>query len=228
MHAADPTHLFYCVQSETSTDEPQAVLSGSQDLVTQFNLLPLYDKYVRPYLPPPTSAGAASQMSSRPVRQMPEDLLPYIRDLPGTSTLTFEPSTYLRDLVFAPLEDPVSIESIDCQDLIDSLAQAATQSHGATGPSGFSLHAEANTSGQHRPTLVINRSLFDLDPVAPPATTAVNPATSAAAAAGINRATDPTGHPYSRTEDTLVYDHDDGDDRRAKKRKRERTLSQID
>ncbi|KAJ1981903.1 hypothetical protein H4R34_001905 [Dimargaris verticillata] len=228
MHTADPANLFYCVQNKVPSDEPQAVLSGSHDLITQFNLLPLYDKYVRPYLPPPASTGAGSQVSGGPIRQMPEDLLPHIRDLPGTSTLTFEPSTYLRDLVFAPAEDPVSIEPIDCQDLIDSLARAATQSHGATGPSGFSLHAEANTLGQHRPTLVINRSLFDLDPVASPATTTTNPATSAAAASNAGRVADPLGHSYSRTEDTLVYEPDDGDDHRAKKRKRERALSQID
>ena len=47
-------------------------LLGSQDLLTYYNLIPIYDKYVRPYPPPDRSSKLDPSLHS------------YIADLPGT------------------------------------------------------------------------------------------------------------------------------------------------
>lgn len=46
-------------------------LLGSQDLLSYYNLIPIYDKYVRPY--PPPDRGAS----------LDQTLAPYTADLPG-------------------------------------------------------------------------------------------------------------------------------------------------
>lgn len=49
-------------------------LIGSQDLLTYFNLIPIYNKIVKPYPPPNRAAG------------LNPTLFPYISDLPGKKT----------------------------------------------------------------------------------------------------------------------------------------------
>lgn len=51
--------------------QKEARLLGSQDLLTYYNLIPIYDKYVRPY--PPPDRGAS----------LDQTLQPYTADLPG-------------------------------------------------------------------------------------------------------------------------------------------------
>jgi hypothetical protein len=53
----------------TSTKKPN--LTGSQDLLTYFNLIPIYNKVVKPFPPPNRAAG------------LDPSLFPYISDLPG-------------------------------------------------------------------------------------------------------------------------------------------------
>ncbi|KAI8374356.1 uncharacterized protein BYT42DRAFT_400936 [Radiomyces spectabilis] len=68
-------------------------LTGSQDLLTYFNIIPIYNKYVRPYSPPNRAAGLDPTLSS------------YIANLPGKNDM--EPDGYLLNL----LRDPQAVES---------------------------------------------------------------------------------------------------------------------
>jgi hypothetical protein len=54
-----------------SPDQKALKLTGSQDLLSHFNLLPIYDRFVRPYPPPDRAAGLESS------------LFPYLSNLPG-------------------------------------------------------------------------------------------------------------------------------------------------
>ncbi|KAI9277398.1 hypothetical protein BY458DRAFT_504858 [Sporodiniella umbellata] len=73
-----------------TTQKPK--LSGSQDLLTYFNLLPIYNKMVKPYPPSDRQSG------------IDPTLFPYISDLPGK--LEFEPDGYLLGL----MRDPQAVE----------------------------------------------------------------------------------------------------------------------
>lgn len=53
----------------------KAKLLGSQDLLSYYNLIPIYDKYVRPYPPPDRAAGLDPTLHN------------YIADLPGTQPI---------------------------------------------------------------------------------------------------------------------------------------------
>ncbi|KAI9033704.1 hypothetical protein CLU79DRAFT_7904 [Phycomyces nitens] len=74
----------------TMTKRPR--LTGSHDLLSYYNLTPLYDKYVRPYSPPNRAAG------------LDQTLFRYISDLPGKYDV--EPDGYLLNL----LRDPQAVE----------------------------------------------------------------------------------------------------------------------
>lgn len=58
-----------------TTPNPRRLL-GSHDLMTYYNLMPIYDKYVRPYPPPDRAA------------KLDQTLQPYIADLPGNLSVT--------------------------------------------------------------------------------------------------------------------------------------------
>ncbi|KAJ8655080.1 hypothetical protein O0I10_009287 [Lichtheimia ornata] len=68
--------------------QKEARLLGSQDLLTYYNLIPIYDKYVRPY--PPPDRGAS----------LDQTLQPYTADLPGKTTV--EPDGFLFNLLRDP------------------------------------------------------------------------------------------------------------------------------
>lgn len=55
----------------TTTEKKANTLTGSQDLLTYFNLIPIYNKVVKPFPPPDRAAG------------LDPSLFPYISDLPG-------------------------------------------------------------------------------------------------------------------------------------------------
>lgn len=55
----------------TVVEEKKTKLTGSQDLLTYFNLIPIYNKVVKPFPPPDRAAG------------LDPSLFPYISDLPG-------------------------------------------------------------------------------------------------------------------------------------------------
>ncbi|KAL1931332.1 hypothetical protein VTP01DRAFT_10469 [Rhizomucor pusillus] len=63
-------------------------LLGSQDLLTYYNLLPIYDKYVKPYPPPDRSA------------HLDQTLQPYVADLPGRNDV--EPDGFLMNILRDP------------------------------------------------------------------------------------------------------------------------------
>ncbi|KAI8139446.1 hypothetical protein BJV82DRAFT_627266 [Fennellomyces sp. T-0311] len=63
-------------------------LLGSQDLLSYYNLIPIYDKYVRPYPPPDRSAKLDPTLHS------------YIADLPGKNVI--EPDGFLFNLLRDP------------------------------------------------------------------------------------------------------------------------------
>ncbi|KAI9248874.1 hypothetical protein BDA99DRAFT_524675 [Phascolomyces articulosus] len=63
-------------------------LLGSQDLLTYYNLIPIYEKYVRPY-PPPDRAS-----------KLDPTLHSYISDLPGKNDI--EPDGFLFNLLRDP------------------------------------------------------------------------------------------------------------------------------
>lgn len=64
---------FFAGAMATPGNKPK--LLGSQDLLTYYNLLPIYDKYVKPYPPPDRSA------------HLDQTLQPYVADLPGKPAL---------------------------------------------------------------------------------------------------------------------------------------------
>ncbi|KAJ1956490.1 hypothetical protein IWQ62_005289, partial [Dispira parvispora] len=154
------------------SDLPAQPLSGSQDLLTRFHLAGLYQRYVQPYnpspdelaqaakrsdaerdstAPPPATPGAAPQTGSR---EMPEHFLEYIRDLPGTTNLNFEPSTYLRDLVFQPSGEPVPLVPLNARNLVDQFLTHTGPLAGGPSDTSFDLgHPNITSSG--KPTLVI-------------------------------------------------------------------------
>lgn len=57
----------------TTTEKRPPTLTGSQDLLTYFNLIPIYNKVVKPYPPDNRSEG------------LDQSLFPYVSDLPGNS-----------------------------------------------------------------------------------------------------------------------------------------------
>ncbi|KAI7884949.1 hypothetical protein K492DRAFT_234504 [Lichtheimia hyalospora FSU 10163] len=75
-------------QQHSPTQPKEARLLGSQDLLTYYNLIPIYDKYVRPY--PPPDRGASLDQS----------LQPYTADLPGKTSV--EADGFLFNLLRDP------------------------------------------------------------------------------------------------------------------------------
>ncbi|KAI9476014.1 MAG: hypothetical protein EXX96DRAFT_575439 [Benjaminiella poitrasii] len=71
----------------------RSYLTGSQDLLKYFNLIPIYNKVVKPY-PPPNRAA-----------ELDPTLYPYISDIPGKTEM--EPDGYLLNL----LRDPQAVET---------------------------------------------------------------------------------------------------------------------
>lgn len=63
--------LFTTLDIMTNETKKTPTLIGSQDLLTYFNLIPIYNKIVKPYPPPNRAAG------------LNPTLFPYISDLPG-------------------------------------------------------------------------------------------------------------------------------------------------
>ena len=61
-------------------------LLGSQDLLTYYNLIPIYNKYVRPYSPPDRSSKLDPSLHS------------YIADLPGTYFFFFLYRLYYQNV----------------------------------------------------------------------------------------------------------------------------------
>ncbi|KAJ1650716.1 hypothetical protein IWQ61_008553 [Dispira simplex] len=167
------------------SDLTSQLLSGSQDLLTRFHLASLYQRYVQPYnpspdelaqaakqrsyadrgstAPPSLTPGVAPQTGSR---QMPEHFLEYIRDLPGTTNLSFEPSTYLRDLVFQPSGEPVPLVPLDAGNLVNQFLTHTGPLTGGPPDASFDL-GHPTTTSTGKPTLVISRSLFETEPGLP-------------------------------------------------------------
>ncbi|KAJ1976203.1 hypothetical protein H4R33_006490 [Dimargaris cristalligena] len=108
----------------------------------------------------PTESSMIGNLSKG--RQMQETPVEYIRDLPGTSNITFEPSVYLRDLIFEPPKDRVAIEPFDTSNLIDNLIQHAGPSH-RIHTTSFSHDTTNPMAPMAKPTLIISRSLFNTD-----------------------------------------------------------------
>ncbi|CEP09283.1 hypothetical protein [Parasitella parasitica] len=77
----------------TNESKKPPALLGSQDLLTYFNLIPIYNKVVKPYPPPDRAVG------------LDPTLFPYISDLPGK--MDMEPDDYLLKL----LRDPQAVDS---------------------------------------------------------------------------------------------------------------------
>ncbi|CAO3608391.1 unnamed protein product [Mucor fragilis] len=85
-------------------------LIGSQDLLTYFNLIPIYNKIVKPYPPPNRAAG------------LNPTLFPYISDLPGR--MDMEPDDYLLRLLRDPqaVENGPDIRPLDAETLRDAFS----------------------------------------------------------------------------------------------------------
>ncbi|CEG68128.1 hypothetical protein RMATCC62417_04445 [Rhizopus microsporus] len=93
-----------------STHQKQQRLSGSQDLLTYYDLLPIYNKVVKPYPPENRASG------------LNPTLFPYISDLPGK--LEFEPDGYLVGLIQDPqaIDNGPDIRPLDSDILRDSFS----------------------------------------------------------------------------------------------------------
>ncbi|KAI7896569.1 uncharacterized protein EV154DRAFT_491476 [Mucor mucedo] len=77
----------------TTTERKKPTLTGSQDLLAYFNLIPIYNRVVKPFPPPDRAAG------------LDHSLFPYISDLPGRTDV--EHDGYLLNL----LRDPQAVET---------------------------------------------------------------------------------------------------------------------
>lgn len=72
----------------TNETKKPPTLIGSQDLLTYFNLIPIYNKVVKPYPLPDRAAG------------LDPTLFPYISDLPGKKKKRERYNTIYKLLVF--------------------------------------------------------------------------------------------------------------------------------
>ncbi|KAI7901492.1 uncharacterized protein BX663DRAFT_514613 [Cokeromyces recurvatus] len=114
----------------TSTKK-RPYLTGSQDLLKYFNLIPIYNKVVKPY-PPPNRAS-----------ELDPTLYSYISDLPGK--MDMEPDGYLLNL----LRDPQAVETgSDIRPLdADTLKDAFTLREGPI--PGFDASILGNEDGDY-------------------------------------------------------------------------------
>ncbi|KAL7314865.1 hypothetical protein PS15m_006381 [Mucor circinelloides] len=94
----------------TNETKKAPTLIGSQDLLTYFNLIPIYNKIVKPYPPPNRAAG------------LNPTLFPYISDLPGR--MDMEPDDYLLRLLRDPqaVENGPEIRPLDADTLRDAFS----------------------------------------------------------------------------------------------------------
>ncbi|CAO0799246.1 unnamed protein product [Mucor circinelloides] len=94
----------------TNETKKTPTLIGSQDLLTYFNLIPIYNKIVKPYPPPNRAAG------------LNPTLFPYISDLPGR--MDMEPDDYLLRLLRDPqaVENGPEIRPLDADTLRDAFS----------------------------------------------------------------------------------------------------------
>ncbi|OAD06806.1 hypothetical protein MUCCIDRAFT_160433 [Mucor lusitanicus CBS 277.49] len=94
----------------TNETKKAPTLIGSQDLLTYFNLIPIYNKIVKPYPPPNRAAG------------LNPTLFPYISDLPGR--MDMEPDDYLLRLLRDPqaVENGPEIRPLDAETLRDAFS----------------------------------------------------------------------------------------------------------
>ncbi|GAA5807901.1 hypothetical protein MFLAVUS_001281 [Mucor flavus] len=76
-----------------TTVAKKPILTGSQDLLSYFNLIPIYNKVVKPFPAPDRAAG------------LDPSLFPYISDLPGRTDIEYD--GYLLNL----LRDPQAVET---------------------------------------------------------------------------------------------------------------------
>ena len=81
---------YYAAQLQEPEGLEPFHLNGTQDMLETFDLMPLYDRAVRPYLKPETAGGSsAGEPPKRAV--LPKTYEHYVEDLPGASRRTCEP-----------------------------------------------------------------------------------------------------------------------------------------
>ncbi|KAF9346452.1 hypothetical protein BGX34_003870, partial [Mortierella sp. NVP85] len=86
--AAGDSPTLYYVKDTRAKSVPQP-LTGSQDLITTFNLLPLYNQYVK-----------QKDENNEDLPPLEQTYLPFISDLPGKNVI--RPGNYIRALLEAP------------------------------------------------------------------------------------------------------------------------------
>ncbi|KAG0031201.1 hypothetical protein BGZ81_001627 [Podila clonocystis] len=99
---------LYYIKEARAKSVPQE-LSASQDLMTTFNLLPLYNRYVKQKLENNEAAPAIAP-----------DYFPYISDLPGRNTI--RPGNYIRTLLETPEKSYGPIHAFASSTIRDSFS----------------------------------------------------------------------------------------------------------
>ncbi|KAG0337271.1 hypothetical protein BG000_005625 [Podila horticola] len=99
---------LYYIKEARAKSVPQE-LSASQDLMTTFSLLPLYNRYVKQKLENNEAAPAIAP-----------DYFPYISDLPGRNTI--RPGNYIRTLLETPEKSYGPIHAFSSSTIRDSFS----------------------------------------------------------------------------------------------------------
>ncbi|KAF9430529.1 hypothetical protein BGZ94_006324 [Podila epigama] len=81
--------LYYIKEGRGTTNSVPQELSASQDLMATYNLLPLYNQYVKQRLE-----------NNEPAPPIEPTIFPYISDLPGKNVI--RPGNYIRTLLETP------------------------------------------------------------------------------------------------------------------------------
>ncbi|KAF9937467.1 hypothetical protein BGZ67_001251 [Mortierella alpina] len=104
---------LYYVKDARANAVPQQ-LTGSHDLMTTFNLLPLYNQYVKQKLE-----------NNEDVPPIEPTYFPFISDLPGKNVI--RPGNYIRALLEAPEKGYGPIHSFSASTLRDAFTQYLAQ-----------------------------------------------------------------------------------------------------
>jgi hypothetical protein len=99
----------------TSDPTPRSYhLASTQDLISRFNLLPAYDKYVRPQIQQPDSPDPSEDKKKRSTSSYKH----LIKQIPGKHSM--KKDDYLVSIMQAPPKDRVPILPFDARTLRDA------------------------------------------------------------------------------------------------------------